>query len=217
MGKAPKVELSDYERKRQENIAKNQALLRNLALDAASAGLGPTGAKSSASSGGSKKKKPVVKKEKVEVIPVRKSSRLLGIVADSEVAKRKAEDESVALQLAERAKKQRISGDMNFSDIVVGGKNWDLNGNFLTAVGPARPYERTFDYDNAKDTSSKELKELRDRMSGLQIWEEWEPNSKKIHTTMVYVADPDRNQDHARESLRYGYASYDRQGSFFCR
>jgi hypothetical protein len=188
MARAPAVEMSDYERKRQETIAKNQALLRSLALDAAEAGLAPTRSKKSTSTSTSSrpKKKPAVK-IKEEDGPRRTSSRLKGIVADSEVAKRKAEDESEAFRAAERVKRMRVTGDLNVGDILVSGKSWDGTGNFLRGVGPAVPYERTFDIDAVDvKTGSKELKELRERMSGLELWEGVEPSRIKITPERIY-------------------------------
>jgi len=175
----PKVELSEYERKRQENIAKTQALLRDLEMEAAEAGLAPTSKRAAPAKSKAKKAAPKKIKQE-EVVPRRTSSRLRGIVADSEVAKRKAEEEHEALKQAERAKRQRISDDLNLSDIVVAGKAWDSNGNFLTHVGPAKPYERTFTADDVKGTTDKELKALRERMGALELWEDYEPNEIKI-------------------------------------
>lgn len=187
MARAKNVELSEYERKRQENIAKTQALLRNLEMEAAQAGLGPTGKAKASASSKAKSKKPVVKKIKQEdITPRRTSSRLKGIEADSDKAKRKAEEEFVAMKEADRAKRQRVSGAFNFSDIVVAGKDWNKSGNFLS-IGPANPYERTFDFDDVKETTDKELKALRERMSGLQLWEDFEPNEIKITPERIYA------------------------------
>ena len=186
MVRGKNVEISEYERKRQENIAKTQALLRNLEMEAAEAGLGPTGKAKTSVPSRPRVKKPAPKKIKQEeVAPRRTSSRLKGIVADSEVAKRKAEDEYVALQAADRAKRQRVSDAFNFSDIVVAGKDWDKSGNFLS-VGPADPYARTFDYNDVKETTDKELRALRERMSGLTLWEDFEPNEIKITPERIY-------------------------------
>ncbi|KAF2147291.1 uncharacterized protein K452DRAFT_240645 [Aplosporella prunicola CBS 121167] len=180
-------ELSEYELKRQEQIAKNQALLRSLQLDAQHAGLAPAAQKSRSSAPAKdRKKKPAVKKEKEEVVPRRTSSRLRGIVADSEVAKRKAEEEYEAVQQAEKAKRQRISDDLNLGDVVVAGQHWNQSGNFLTGVGPAKPYERTFTAQNVKGTTDKELRALREAMSGLQLWEGFEPNRIKLTPERVY-------------------------------
>jgi WD40 repeat protein len=186
MARGKNVELSEYERKRQENIAKTQALLRNLEMEAAQAGLGPTGKAKTSVASRPKAKKPAPKKIKQEeVAPRRTSSRLKGIVADSDVAKRKAEDEYTAIQDAQRVKRQRVSDAFNFSDIVVAGKDWNRSGNFLS-VGPADPYSRTFDYDDIKETTDKELRALRERMSGLQLWEDFEPNEIKITPERIY-------------------------------
>jgi len=178
MARRPKVELSEYEQKRQENIAKTQALLRTLELEAASAGLGPS--KSSVSGKTKAKKLPPKRVKQEEAVPRRTSSRLRGIVADSEVAKRKAEEEHEAFKDAERAKRQRVSDDLNLNDIVVAGQAWNQSGNFLTNVAPTKPYERTFTVEDVKETSDKGLKALREKMSGLQLWEDYEPNEIKI-------------------------------------
>lgn len=186
MARGKNAELSEYERKRQENIAKTQALLRNLEMEAAEAGLGPTSKAKSATSSKLKAKKPAPKKIKQEeVAPRRTSSRLKGIEADSETAKRKAEEEYVAIKDADRAKRQRVSDAFNFSDIVVAGRDWNKSGNFLT-VAAANPYERTFDIEDVKETTDKELRALRERMSGLQLWEDFEPNEIKITPERIY-------------------------------
>lgn len=178
-GSAP--QLSEYELQRQANIAERDALLKQLALDAASTGLAPKPIpKRSTNADRTHKRKSAVKKVVEEVGPRRTSSRLAGLTADSEVAKRKAEDEYVAVQEAARAKRQRISGDLDLRDILVAGKQWDKSENFLVDVvnRGGKPYERTFGEQEVKETSDKELKALREQMSGLELYEEFEPNSK---------------------------------------
>lgn len=187
MPKRAAPELSEYEIERQARIAKNQALLRELQLDAASAGLGSkSAAKSRSSTPSHAPKKRKVEKIKEEVVPRRTSSRLRGIVADSEVARQKAEEEREAFQEAQKAKRQRVSGDLNLSDIVVAGRSWNQSGNFLTNVGPANPGERTFSAQDVKDTTDKELRTLREKMSGLALWEGFEPNRIKITPERIY-------------------------------
>jgi len=170
--------LSDYELARQEKIAKNQALLKQLQLDAQQTGIG--GKPKAASTTAAKRKRPVEKKVKEEVAPRRSSRRLQGIVADSEVARQKQEEEAVAFQEHQRAKRMRVSDDINLDDAIVNGRTWNRAGNWLTAVGPANPGERTFDVQDVKDTTDKELREVRERMSGLQLWEGAEPSRIKI-------------------------------------
>ncbi|KAL8802474.1 MAG: hypothetical protein Q9182_003782 [Xanthomendoza sp. 2 TL-2023] len=181
------AEISDYERQRQENIAQRDKLLKQLALDASSAGLGP-GQKSKPAKPAALKKKPAVKRIKEETVPRRTSSRIAGIEADSEVAKRKAEDEYVAVQEAARVKRQRISGPLDLSEIQVVGKGWDKNENFLVDVvrRGADPNVRTFGRDEVKETTDKELRALREKMSGLELYDGFEPNRIKITPERIY-------------------------------
>ena len=110
------------------------------------------------------------------------------MTADSEVAKRKAEDENTAAQEAARVKRQRHSGELNLSDVVVGGKNWDKSENFLVDVVSrgANPYERTFGDDEVRETTDKELRSLREQMSGLELYDGFEPSRIKITPERIY-------------------------------
>ena len=183
-------QLSEYEQQRQANIAQRDKLLKQLALDAGQAGLGPQKpAPKPNKSGTAQKKKTQVKRVKVEDVgPRRTSSRLQGLTADSEVAKRKAEDEYVATQEADRAKRQRRSGDLDLGDVVVGGREWNSSENFLVDVVSrgANPYERTFGDSEVKETTDKELKSLREQMSGLELYDGFEPNRIKITPERIY-------------------------------
>jgi len=179
--------LSDYELQRQANIAKNQALLKELQLNAASAGVAPAAKPARTSTSTAvKAKRKALPKIKEEIAPRRSSARLQGIVADSEVAKRKAEDDAALFREADRAKRQRVSGDLKLGDIVVGGQEWNKSGNFLRNVQPAQPYERTFGDEDVSSTTDKDLRELREKMSGLELWEGVEPARIKITPERIY-------------------------------
>ena len=106
-------ELSDFEKQRLANIAERDALLKKLTQEAQSSGLFPPKlAKPSSGDTGKPKKKPApkkVKKEEEAPLPRRTSSRLRGIAAESEVAKRKADDEYEVAMEAARAKRVRSS------------------------------------------------------------------------------------------------------------
>ncbi|KKY18415.1 putative wd domain protein [Phaeomoniella chlamydospora] len=194
MAKGAPTELSDFERQRLANIAERDALLKKLTQEAHSAGLYTKPASKVGAPNGapkSHKRKQAPKKEKEDITPRRTSSRLRGIQADSEVAKRKAEDEYEAAQQVARAKRQRVSGDLALGDIHVSGMKWDGNGNGMFGVdvinkGVAKPYERTFGDDEIKETSDKTLRALRERMSKLELWDAWEPNRLKITPERIY-------------------------------
>ena len=184
--------LSEYEIARQEKIAKNQQLLQQLQLDAAQTGIAPKSKPKPVSTAGQKRKKPV---EKVKEEPRRTSARLLGIVADSEVARQKEEKETERYHEEQRIKRQRVSEDINLVDAVVNGRTWNRAGNWLTAVGPADPGKRTFDADDAKSTTDKDLRALRERLGKLELWSGAEPNRIKITPERIYSLAFHPNQD----------------------
>lgn len=188
--------VSEYERARQEKIAKNQALLQQLQLDAQQTGIAPKKSKPKPASTAGQKRKREVKKE-VDEGPRRTSSRLKGIVADSEVARVKQEEEAQAFHQQQIAKRQRVSDDIDLKNAIVNGHSWNRAGNWLSLVGPANPGERTFDAQDVKDTTDKELKALRERMSSLQLWEGVEPNRIKITPERIYALGFHPSQDKA--------------------
>lgn len=185
-------EISDFEKQRLANIAERDALLKKLTNEAQQAGLyqkTPSRAAANGPGRPHKKKTPVkrVKKEE-DFAPRRTSSRLAGIQADSEIAKRKADEEYEVAKEQARAKRQRVSGDLALGDIVVNGK---LNGTSLLGTdiilkGVAKPYERTFGEDEIRETTDKELKSLREQMNGLELWDAWEPTRIKITPERIY-------------------------------
>ncbi|CAG8129298.1 unnamed protein product [Penicillium olsonii] len=187
----PKAELSDFEQQRLANIAERDALLKQLKIESSPAGvLTPKATNNSAAK--SKKRsapKTVTPKQELDT-PRRTSSRLKGIAAESEVAKRKADDEFNAMREADRAKRMRRTDSYTQADMFVAGQK--LSGDSLIGVdvitkGVAQPYERTFGDDDIKQTSDKELKALREEMSGLSLWESWDPQRIKITPERVYA------------------------------
>ena len=178
--KNEKPELSAFERRRLENIAANQAILKDLSTAAEK--IIPKPAPKPAAPR-APRKKVVVKKEVLR--PSRTSSRIAGIEADSEIAKRKAEEEYELAQQASKAKRLRVTGDLDLSQIVVEGKKWDKGDNFLSSVmRGAQPYERTFTEDDIKQTTDKGLKALREKMSGLALYEGYSPNRMWDHLSI---------------------------------
>ena len=195
-------ELSDFEKQRLANIAERDQLLKKLTQDAQSSGIGfppkrPAAAPAKkplhdATGGGGKPKKKAAPKPKVveEALPRRTSSRLRGITAESDIAKRKAEDESQAFAEAERAKKVRKSDAFSFNEMLVSGQKLGekgLIGVDVVTKGVAMPYERTFGDEDIQKTTDKDLKTLREEMSGLQLWDAWEPNRKHLFCLHEYL------------------------------
>lgn len=171
-----KKELSEFEQQRLANIAERDALLKQLKLESQNSGFStPKSANNSANK--SKKRATPRIKEEIDT-PRRTSSRLKGIAAESETAKRKADDEYEAMREADRVKRLRQTGSYSQADMFVAGQK--LSGDSLIGVdvitkGVAKPYERTFGDDDIDQTTDKDLKALREEMNGLSLWEAWDP------------------------------------------
>ncbi|KAL7945033.1 WD40-repeat-containing domain protein [Trichoderma barbatum] len=183
---APKTEgdgLSAFERRRLENIAANKALLSEISVTAKK--IIPDKPAS----------KPSAPRKKVKAEPVvreprrgtRMSSRLAGVAADDEVLKRKLEVEAEHQAGQVKAKRLRVGDDMNLGDIVVDGKKYTSSMDGLKGIfRGAQPGVRTFVYD-AKEATDGDLKEARQRMNGLKLYEHWIPNDIKITPQRVYA------------------------------
>ncbi|KAJ5138524.1 uncharacterized protein N7515_003372 [Penicillium bovifimosum] len=178
-------EISDFEKQRLANIAERDALLKKLTLESQSSGLfaSPKTPSNGTKPKPKKRATPKVKVEEEVIAPRRTSSRLKGIAAESEVAKRKAEDEYDAMREADRLKRMRRTDSFTQADMFVSGQK--LTADSLISVdvitkGVAKPYERTFGADDIDKTTDKDLKALREEMNSLQLWESWDPQSKDL-------------------------------------
>ncbi|KAH8592263.1 WD40-repeat-containing domain protein [Bisporella sp. PMI_857] len=181
--KKEKPEMSAFERKRLENIAANQAMLKDLSTTAQKIAPKPTPKPKPTAA---RKRTAAVKKEYTE--PRRTSLRRAGIEADSETAKRKAEVEEAYAKEVSAAKRQRVSGDINIKDAVAEGKKWNKDDGFLSGImRGAQPNLRTFGEDDIKETTDEGLKALRERMSALDLYEGFEPNRIKITPERIYA------------------------------
>ncbi|CZR57575.1 related to Pas7p [Phialocephala subalpina] len=184
--KKEKAEMSAFERKRLENIATNQAMLKDLSTSAAKIMPKPVGRPKTTTKSAPRKKAALVKRETVR--PTRTSSRLAGVDADSETLKRKAEVEFDYAAAQAKEKRLRVTGDLNFNDIVVDGKKFSKDDNFLSGImRGAQPGVKTFTEDDIKETTDESLKALRERMSGLGLYEGYEPNQIKITPERIYA------------------------------
>ncbi|RKF62822.1 DNA damage-binding protein CMR1 [Erysiphe neolycopersici] len=183
--KKEKVEISAFERKRLENIAANQAMLKELGTSAAKIILKPVEKPKKKPASSTRKNPKVVKKEEVRL--TRSSMRLAGIEAGSEAAKRKAEIELEFSKEQTAAKKQRITGELQFSDIIVEGKKYSKDQGFLSnLMKGAQPYMRTFTESDINKTTNENLKALREKMNQIKLYDGFEPNQLKITPERIY-------------------------------
>jgi hypothetical protein len=171
--------ISAFERRRLENIAANNAILQDLSTTAAKVIPTPKPEPVKRRAAAPRVKREPIKKEPVR--PTRQSSRLAGIDADADTLKRKAGVEVEAEAEKARQKKSRISGELSLGDIKVEGRKWD--GEIGGIFRGAQPGLRTFTEEDVKETTDKDLKELRVRMSGLKLYEPWAVNGERAPNT----------------------------------
>jgi len=129
-------------------------------------------------------KKPAAKKKAAQPVkreapaPTRRSARVAGIDADPELLKRKLLVESEAKEQEDRAKRLRISGDLDIADIKVEGNAWNLSDKSLASLQMfargAQPGVRTFTDTDVAETTDSDLKAMRTKMSGLQLYDKFE-------------------------------------------
>ncbi|KAF6806555.1 WD domain-containing protein [Colletotrichum sojae] len=179
--------MSAFERRRLENIANNQTILKDLAntskkmMPATKPAAKP--ARSARSATVKKEPAPATR-----TMPTRRSARVAGLDADNETLKRKYEVELEDQAAKEKAKRTRVSGDLKLDDIAVEGKKWNNGINTLGALLPrgAQPGVPTFTEEDVDNTSDKDLKSLRRKINGLQLYDKWIPNDIKICPLRVY-------------------------------
>ncbi|KAF4446159.1 hypothetical protein F53441_10135 [Fusarium austroafricanum] len=174
--------MSAFERRRQENMASNQKILNDVAVIARNVAPTPTRPRNTPS----RPKRTPVKREPQRA--TRQSSRLAGKDADDDTLKRKLEVEAEHVAAEAKAKKQRVNGDLILGDIAVEGKKYVAGVDGLKGlVRGAQPGVRTFTEDDIRETTDKGLKELRERIGDLKLYEHWAPNEIKITPQRVYA------------------------------
>ena len=196
MAKEEVAEDNEYEQKRLANIERNKKLLRYIRLlrrmlTKREVGLSniniapsrpekrPPPTKSLAPK---KKVKPERRRE--PTAPRRTSARLAGIVADSEIANRRAEEEAAAQRELERLKRLRRSGDFRLSDLQ--DDEGDVETMQLMLRELARvPFDRE-EFEKETQGVRKELQQMRREMKELSLFSKWAPKSITITPERIY-------------------------------
>lgn len=185
--KKEKEPMSAFEQRRLQNIATNNEILRDLSNTASKI------AKPAAPKPQSRprpKRQPVEKREQPKrerAVATRASSRLKG-----EGVKREAEDSIPASLLPpdRPAKKARVNEDLNLGDILVEGRKFTNGVDAVTGLISlprlgAEPGVRTFDEDDIKETTDEDLRNLREKMNSLEMYDKWAVNGKSKSIPMA--------------------------------
>lgn len=186
--KASQDEPSDFERQRLENIAARDKLLAELQVKKNAAQVSQLSKPAKRPASSRPKSAPAKRIKKEDIAPRRTSSRLAGIQADSEVQREKEEKEYEVLKEREIERRKRRTDDLKLGDITVNGGINGFFGSDSILRPVARPNERTFGEDEIKETTDKDLRALREKMSNLEIWDAWEPTRIKITPERIYSA-----------------------------
>lgn len=212
-------EMSAFERRRLENIAANNAILKDISKTAAKIlpqkPKAPTPKRSSAPR--ARREQP--KRETAR--PVRMSSRLAGI--DAEQIKVKRELDLDTGRADRPAKKTRVSGDLNLGEILVEGRKF-AGAEALASLKinrGAEPGVRTFFKEDADGDENSSLKDMREQMSSLQIYDKWEVNGKHsellIGKNWALLTTSRRYQDRTSENLLHGIPPHGGEADHICR
>lgn len=166
---------STFEQRRRKNIEDNQKILKDISKTAPKITQTPT-----AKPVRPKKTRTPVERRAVPkreaAVATRSSSRLKG----EGPVKRENEDDIPAALMPDRpAKKSRIAEDLDLDKIMVEGRKFaeDMSafGHLLPKRG-AEPGVRTFDIDDIRETTDKDLKMLRETMNSLELYDKWAVN-----------------------------------------
>ena len=172
--------MNEYERIRLENIAKNEALLKEIGLQGKSL-LPPPSKKTHTPV----KRKPPVKREVADITPRRTSARLSGLPAESEAARKKAEAEKEAFLEAERAKRRRVEGPIELVDVIQDGDTWEDAKTVLAAV-TRTPVARQYRERPEDPNDTARLKSTRKEMAGLSLHTRHHVNDVRITPERIY-------------------------------
>jgi hypothetical protein len=124
-----------------------------------------------------------VKKEIVaEQGPRRTSARLAGIVADSEVAHNRYEEEAAAQRELERLKRLRRSGDFRLADLE--GEDEGNMGVMLRELARV-PFDRE-EFEKETKGVRVELRQMRKQMSEMTLFSKWIPKEITITPERIY-------------------------------
>lgn len=141
---------------------------------------------SSTKSAAPEKRVKKVKREKKNELPAprRTSARLAGIVADSEVAHQKYEEEAAAQRELERLKRLRRSGDFRLGDLQDDESDPTIMHTMLHELARV-PFDRA-EFERESEGARKELKQIRDEMREMQLFERWSPRQITITPERIY-------------------------------
>lgn len=174
--------LSDFEKQRQANIARNKELLRKLNLTQLASEFGKTtNGSTNSHKPKSKHKKPIVKIEKDAVLPLRRSRRIAGVkVEDSEgnAEMDKLDEEKLQREKLKELENVRLSDDLKLSEVI-------SDPNVLKKLGKSFSMGDFFDEIKDKPLASKTDEQAREELNKLELYQDFHPNQIMLTTARM--------------------------------
>lgn len=179
------------EEQRQANIRRNQELLRQLELEGMGQSMADDVRKASTSINkkrpSSRRSTPVKKQSASPPAPRRKSRRLEGKNAELNIIGDNDKVENGQPDLAQEQRdreRDRVEGEMKLKDIIKKG-DWESAMGILSNLGPKVSLGDYFHVAEENDTKP-DIKEARERLSGLELSEKFDPSGLKITSDRIF-------------------------------
>lgn len=175
--------ISEFEKQRQANIARNKELLRKLNLTelANEFGKNENGKHKPKPKPKNKNKNPKVKVEKEPTLPLRRSRRIAGVkVEDSDAndALDKLDEDKLEKERLKELASVRLSDDLKLSEVI-------SDPSVLTKLGKSFSMGDFYEELKHKPLTSKTEEQAREDLEKLELYEEFHPNQIMLTTARM--------------------------------
>lgn len=161
------MSISEFEKQRQANIARNKELLRKLNLTELANEFGKSDNNIKPKPKPKNKPKPKVKIEKEAPIPLRRSRRIAGVKAEDTEANKeldKLDEEKLEKERLKALESVRLSDDLKLTEVI-------SDVSVLDKLGKSFSMGDFFDEIKTKPLANKTIQQAREDMEKLSLYE----------------------------------------------
>lgn len=173
--------ISEFEKQRQANIARNKELLRKLNLNTLANEFGKSDSKSSNKPKPKKNKNIQVKIEKEPNLPLRRSRRIAGVKVEDTKGNEeldKLEEKKLEDARLKELESIRLSDDLKLSDVL-------SDVSVLSKLGKSFSMGDFYDDIKNKPLSNKTEEQAREDLGKLELYEDFHPNQIMLTTARM--------------------------------
>lgn len=175
------MSISEFEKQRQANIARNKELLRKLNLTELANEFGKSDNNIKPKPKPKNKPKPKVKIEKEAPIPLRRSRRIAGVKAEDTEANKeldKLDEEKLEKERLKALESVRLSDDLKLTEVI-------SDVSVLDKLGKSFSMGDFFDESKTKPLANKTIQQAREDMEKLSLYESFHPNHILLTTSRM--------------------------------